>query len=745
MLTALSLSATLLGVALVVPAPQVATPTLPAPLSRAVTDFGDRADLNAVVAVLESDAKAWSALSALDAVDLASIPLAPGIEIDASLRRLEPLASDGVIVFAALSAKGELTQTEVEAPALQCWAGTAPGYEGSRVFLAHCDAFTHGYAIVDGRTFIISSGAHGSRVPIVAYELATLPGDAIVWSPFECTTLIEGDFPQQTNEGGIAGGFPCRHVKIAIDSDNELAAVYGNNFTATAAYLLLNAAAQSEIYTASMNIRIQASFIRVWTTNDPWTASGSSSQLTQFRDYWQANMGAVVRDAAMLLSARGLGGGVAWLAAMCSPWAYSVSGNLSGFFPYPLQNNAPQNWDIMVTSHELGHNVGSPHTHNYCPPIDQCAPSGYFGGCQTEQVCTSAGTIMSYCHLCSGGLGNVLLDFAPGCRVSIDEHLASVGCEFLGAAQPPFAVTDVASSLTTPITIDVLANDLPVNCGGVWIHSFTQPAANMGSVALSAGTGPGGRDQLVFTAPSWFAGVSTFTYTPRNAAFQTGAPANVTVTVPALWPGKSVINTQTALNVQYFDLVNPQALPYFDLMLPYLTTTTPNINYPSTGGVFANSNKSDNFGAVWTGWIWIPEGGLWTLFINSDDGSRLLIDDVQVINNDGLHGMVEKSTVLPLGHGRHRLRVEFFEAGGGAGCILSMSGPGMSKIAVPAANCSRGGNILTADLNIDGVVNGADLAIVLGLWNTSAALADLNNNGVVDGADLAIILGQWTN
>ena len=205
-----------------------------------------------------------------------------------------------------------------------------------------------------------------------------------------------------------------------------------------------------------------------------------------------------------------------------------------------------------------------------------------------------------------------------------------------------------------------------------------------------------------------------------------------------------VINTQPAANVQYYDLVNPQVLPFFDLLLPYLTTTTTQINFPSTGGVFANSNRSDNFGAVWTGWLWIPENGSYTLFIDSDDGSKLILDDTVVIVNDGLHGMVEKSATLPLGKGRHKLRVEFFEAGGGAGCILSMSGPGIAKAPVPAASISRGGTVLNADLNFDGAVNGADIAILLGAWNTSAALADLNNDGTVNGADLAVVLGKWT-
>lgn len=49
-----------------------------------------------------------------------------------------------------------------------------------------------------------------------------------------------------------------------------------------------------------------------------------------------------------------------------------------------------------------------------------------------------------------------------------------------------------------------------------------------------------------------------------------------------------------------------------------------------------------------------------------------------------------------------------------------------------------------ADLNGDGFVGGADLAIVLGSWGSCrGCAADLTGDGVVGGADIAIILGFW--
>jgi hypothetical protein len=47
-----------------------------------------------------------------------------------------------------------------------------------------------------------------------------------------------------------------------------------------------------------------------------------------------------------------------------------------------------------------------------------------------------------------------------------------------------------------------------------------------------------------------------------------------------------------------------------------------------------------------------------------------------------------------------------------------------------------------ADLNGDGVVDGADLGALLGAWG-SATFADLNGDGIVDGVDLGTLLGAW--
>jgi hypothetical protein len=54
-----------------------------------------------------------------------------------------------------------------------------------------------------------------------------------------------------------------------------------------------------------------------------------------------------------------------------------------------------------------------------------------------------------------------------------------------------------------------------------------------------------------------------------------------------------------------------------------------------------------------------------------------------------------------------------------------------------------GGNDCPEDLNGDGIVNGADLGLMLGAWGTSDPDADVNDDGLVNGADLGLLLGAW--
>jgi len=76
-----------------------------------------------------------------------------------------------------------------------------------------------------------------------------------------------------------------------------------------------------------------------------------------------------------------------------------------------------------------------------------------------------------------------------------------------------------------------------------------------------------------------------------------------------------------------------------------------------------------------------------------------------------------------------------------AGQFTEIDGDAANRLAV-WEGC--GGPGVPGDLNGDGVVDGADLGILLAAWGGDDAAADLDGNGVVDGADLASLLADWS-
>lgn len=87
--------------------------------------------------------------------------------------------------------------------------------------------------------------------------------------------------------------------------------------------------------------------------------------------------------------------------------------------------------------------------------------------------------------------------------------------------------------------------------------------------------------------------------------------------------------------------------------------------------------------------VHVPADGVWSFATASDDGSRLWIDGRLVVDNDGLHGLRERSGEIGLRAGWHALRVEWFNAGGDAGLTVSWSGPGIAREPIPATRLGR--------------------------------------------------------
>jgi hypothetical protein len=273
------------------------------------------------------------------------------------------------------------------------------------------------------------------------------------------------------------------------------------------------------------------------------------------------------------------------------------------------------------------------------------------------------------------------------------------------------------------------------------ISSFDAISVRGGTITRSVGTGPGGRDQLVYQCPLNSAGLDSFNYTISEVGGANPSAAAVVAHLynPATYRNPDAVNDPRAgIEAAYYDLASPGGLPNFGTLSPYQETLVGNINYPSTTGVIAGSGRIDNVGAVFTGYVNVPTTDLYRFYITSDDGSRVYLGTgagTMIIDHDGLHGMTEKGSVLiGLRAGRHALRIEYFEATGNAGVIVSSSSTTQAKAVIPASMWSHAAPTCTSDFNGDGD-NGTDadieafFACLAGNCCPLCGSADFNNDG----------------
>lgn len=663
-----------------------------------------------------------------------TLPVDQGLET-LELTRFTPMAPGAAVV--AVQPDG--TETPVDLSGLVLLKGTIAGDPDSLAFLSYMDGRVNGFVRSAEGVRIISSGPAGDSL---SYELAS---NMVLGDADQSCSVIVGDpafYPENRlpevvrheTMPATRGTAPCRVARVAVDTDYEFTQLFGGNTALSAAYAVTLLSASSSIYERDVNVRFLLPYVRVFAANnDPYVgSSGTTDFLFEMQDHWNLAMSHIPREVTHGLSGRGLGGGVAYLNATCFlDYAYGVSANLGGFFPLPIQDNSHQNWDLMVVSHELGHNFGSGHTHDgYTPPIDGCGN----GDC----ALALDSTIMSYCHLCPGGLSNVDMRFGPRVEARILEFLDSAGCN-LTAGATPLPVNDSFTVLSNAtMDLDVLSNDAAAACAPtpVSISSLPATSANGGTVAVSATNA----FSVTYTPAPGYTGPDSFTYTTPFG------PATVSVNVIAMRQAVAVPNTEPGVAVDYFALSNPQSMPNFDALTPYASDILPDINIPSTEGNFATSGRADGVGAVFTSLLEVPADGWYRLSIESDDGSRLWIDNDLIVDNDGLHGMVDAGSNIPLQAGKHRLTAEFFENGGGAGVIVRFAGPGLANQPVPATNWSRE---ITPPCPADlaapfGTLDFFDVAAFLTYFSNQNPLADLAAPaGVFNFFDISEFLARY--
>ncbi len=191
---------------------------------------------------------------------------------------------------------------------------------------------------------------------------------------------------------------------LAIDTDTEWMAGKSNNINTAMNYINSLFVNMNVFFERDASLHFLMGNVTLRTSSDPYPNEPNiSNALTDFGEYWRVNNSGINRDFAALLSGQNIGSnsfsGIAWVDAYCENGTVFGNQTYGSYSVNRIGSNAGTSWVSQFLAHELGHNMGSPHTHCYTPAIDNCysAEDGCFSG---AEVCPAGnGTIMSYCHL----------------------------------------------------------------------------------------------------------------------------------------------------------------------------------------------------------------------------------------------------------------------------------------------------------------------------------------------------------
>jgi outer membrane protein OmpA-like peptidoglycan-associated protein len=115
--------------------------------------------------------------------------------------------------------------------------------------------------------------------------------------------------------------------------------------------------------------------------------------------------------------------------------------------------------------------------------------------------------------------------------------------------------------------------------------------------------------------------------------------------------------------IYYLD-ENADRLPDFSRLRPQGTISTTTLNVPLQSfevGFPGVTNRFEWFALDYRGAFAVPAAGTYRFRLTSDDGSKLLIDGRQVIDNDGIHGGSPMEESVELTEGVHAIEVQYFQ------------------------------------------------------------------------------------
>jgi hypothetical protein len=382
----------------------------------------------------------------------ARVAFGPEEQAVLTFQAFEVFAADAEIVI--MHAKG---RREILRPPAAHYFRALPGEHGVVGFVRiAADGRVDGVLRRDGALLEVGANAEGdihAHKPVRAQAME---------ESFQCGSEQSGLESVAANAiGALAPAVPkdldvsllglAYTARVAIDTDNEFLTLFAGNTTAATTYVGNLIGFISSLYLNETSTSMTVSYLRLWDgATDPYVQTASTScMLLEVGKHWNDTQAAVTpRTIVHLLSGKSVNAGTAWVGVLCSNafntsptqigancpgidgattanygGAYGVTSGIDANFN---PGNPSVIWDVAAVAHEIGHNFNSPHTHCYAniggnaAPIDQCNGSQTGASCHVGATSLpgpqgqATGTLMSYCHLLSGGYSNVAMSFGTG-------------------------------------------------------------------------------------------------------------------------------------------------------------------------------------------------------------------------------------------------------------------------------------------------------------------------------------------
>ncbi|NMH89458.1 T9SS type A sorting domain-containing protein [Flavivirga algicola] len=300
-------------------------------------------------------------------------------------------------------------------------------------------------------------------------------------------------------------------IGVEIGSRSFFGSAYnGNLATAQAsAQSIIGNLNSRFLHGSGVAFRLGTVIIRTNASTDPLrdlvTATGAapnaSASLAAFKDYWNNNPSEVgtTHDVAVY-HVKSAPSGLAYVNKVDTPFKYATMGG-----------NGATSWANGTAVHEVGHVWNLKHTNS----------SGIFyeNRPRNNSGSTTSGGNDYYISVMHGSgnhnIGRFSTTEAQVVRQVLNQKRSAGDPVANPGEMKPFGAFDEYEMQSNdPVTIDVISNDYDVNNDVLDVSVLDQVSNLGGTISLSSGTGPGGRNELIYTPPaSGLNGKDFFHYT----------------------------------------------------------------------------------------------------------------------------------------------------------------------------------------------------------------------------------------